>query len=263
MAWVRRAMVRIGAPDEDGDRRLQAFVEVDNRGEAYDASQLGVVFRDAGGALLYTETLEGGPVPRGRHLLEFSGWPDPTLRPESAEGTLLLRRSLGLEPVRLAGGEPEAAAQPPVGNGEGGDAEPAAEAGPAEGAVPPPPEPALRREDPWALLDAGERDRALAALAGRDLDSLGRDRVRELARSGEAADLVLACDIARLTGWRSFATNLRRLVGHAEPSVRAAAARALGVLGGPALVITLRRLLADEDEAVRAAAEEAIERLGG
>ena len=117
--------------------------------------------------------------------------------------------------------------------------------------------------DAWDLVEAGRAEEALVVLAGKALDSAGRDRVRELVQSGDPAQVVLACRIAAATDWRSFVTTMRALLGHAEAPVRAAAVRAIGALAGPSMTWQLLKLGQVADAQVRAAVIEAVAAIEG
>ncbi|MCB9764852.1 MAG: hypothetical protein H6739_34065 [Alphaproteobacteria bacterium] len=118
---------------------------------------------------------------------------------------------------------------------------------------------AFMEQDPWALLDRGDVATALRRFeAGYELDSEGRDRVFSLSRSGDPAEVALSVDVARLTGYKSFIMNIRRMAGHNDPRIREACAKAMGALGGNALLIPLERLGEDKVPAVRDAAKAAI-----
>lgn len=112
--------------------------------------------------------------------------------------------------------------------------------------------------DPWKLLDDGDIDGAEQAFEGRELDPEGRDRVRELFRSTDPAEVALAIRIARATNWRSFVTQLRRTVEHGDVNVRRDCARAIGRLAGPSLVPILEKLLSDTSPEVQQAARDAL-----
>ena len=96
---------------------------------------------------------------------------------------------------------------------------------------------------------------------GTGLDIDGRDRVREMLRSDDPVQLMLGCRICAVTGWRTAAQNMRRLLQHEEIAVRVAAAEAIGVLAGPAMEHYLKPLVQDPHKEVRAAALQAISRL--
>lgn len=125
-----------------------------------------------------------------------------------------------------------------------------------------PSDPALLREDPWALLDKGEIARAEQRFAlGYELDMTGRDRVREMFNSTDPATSALGCRLAGYTNWKSFVTTLRRAVDHADVRVRRDAITAIGKLAGPALVPAVEDKLKDPSPEVQAAASEALARI--
>jgi hypothetical protein len=128
-------------------------------------------------------------------------------------------------------------------------------AAPAPAPAPPP------SQDPWSLAKDGRYEEAEQALGRNALDSAGRDRIRALMNQ-DAKAAAFACRVSAATGWKSNAVNLRGLLGHASPEVRAAAAAAIGELAGPALGPAVRPLLQDADPQVRAAAEVAMKKLG-
>lgn len=118
--------------------------------------------------------------------------------------------------------------------------------------------------DPWRLVEEGrfaEAERVFAA--GRALEADGRARLRAMWRLPDAEVVALGCRIARVAGWRSAASDLRSLLGHAHPLVRRDAALALGDLAGPSVLPSLRPLLTDPDAEVRAAAQATTGKLGG
>ncbi|MCB9745081.1 MAG: HEAT repeat domain-containing protein [Alphaproteobacteria bacterium] len=111
--------------------------------------------------------------------------------------------------------------------------------------------------DPWALLDEGDVNRALARFQlGWELDSVGRDRVFRMGRHPDPAKNAIALHIARHTDYKSYIMHARRLAGHDDPRVREAAALAIGALGGPSQTVLLEKMR-DQDKvpAVREAAQ--------
>lgn len=123
-------------------------------------------------------------------------------------------------------------------------------------------DPALKREDPWALLDRGDLARAERRFAmGYELDMTGRDRVRELFNSTDPATSALGARLAGYTNWKSFVTTLRRAVDHADVRVRRDVVIAIGKLAGPAMVPALEDRLRDPSPEVQAAARDAIARI--
>ena len=102
------------------------------------------------------------------------------------------------------------------------------------------PEPEVRQSAFASVIECGEA---------------GRPVMRAFA---EGADTELAVDaLERLTDSRDHGSVVpaRRLLGSADPSVRAAAARLLATVGGPSSLPALRKVAeADEDDEVRRAA---------
>jgi len=132
----------------------------------------------------------------------------------------------------------------------------------------PSPSPAPRPANPdasaWQLLEAGDFDAAEALLVGTELDTDGRAVVRALLQDTDPARVAAGCRVARITGWRSSASNLRRLLQHGDTRVRLAAVEAVGALAGPGLVPVLLRMSgSDASPEVRVAAEAAIEAIEG
>jgi hypothetical protein len=115
--------------------------------------------------------------------------------------------------------------------------------------------------DPWHLVKKGDLKAALAEFADVKLDAAGRDKVRQMLRSKDGEEVALACDIARITGWKSVAVNLRLILEHPEPKVRIAGLKAIGALAGPALFGAVRPLAQDPDEAVRTEAFKTLEEM--
>ena len=114
-------------------------------------------------------------------------------------------------------------------------------------------------EDPWAAIEAGHLEGVDQALVGAKLSSDQRWRVQQLLRSAHPEETALGCRIARVVGWRSAVTHIRRLVDHEDADVRRACADALGVLAGPVVTPLLQRLARDESPEVREAASGALE----
>ena len=114
-------------------------------------------------------------------------------------------------------------------------------------------------EDPWAAIERGQFEGVEYALEGTELSSDQRWTVQQLLRSSSPAEVALGCRIARVVGWRSAVTHIRRLVDHDDPAVRRDCAAALGVLAGPVVSPLLERLSRDESPQVREAAERALE----
>ncbi len=130
-------------------------------------------------------------------------------------------------------------------------------------AAPPPAAPPTDTDDPWELVRQRRFDEVLAVLAGTALDSLGRDVVRELLSSTDPEEVALACDIARITQWKSFVSTMRRKLDHADTRVRVAAVRAIGHLSGPAMIWHLQKLSGDASADVQAAVADAVAEIEG
>lgn len=114
--------------------------------------------------------------------------------------------------------------------------------------------------NPWDLLDAGDRagaERVFAA--GYELDMNGRDRARELFNSTDPDTCAFACRVIGYTNWKSFATNLRRVLNHGDVRVRRDAVTALGKLAGVVMLNAVEPLLNDPSPDVRVAARAAVE----
>jgi HEAT repeat protein len=79
--------------------------------------------------------------------------------------------------------------------------------------------------------------------------------------SGDAPAIVGALLHIGDTVQKRYATRVRGLLKHSEPSVRAQAATCLGAIGGASLVIPLRALLTDPNASVCEAAKSAIAEL--
>lgn len=141
--------------------------------------------------------------------------------------------------------------------------EPAAQSVPPPGAPPPPRPAGAAAGDPWKLVESGEVEAGLRLLSGTDLDGRGRDYVRSMLQDTDPARLALACRIARVTGWRSSVSNIRRLLDHGDKRVRLAAIEAVGALAGPGLVPALLRLSGDPNPEIQAAAAAAVQTIEG
>ena len=101
------------------------------------------------------------------------------------------------------------------------------------------------------------RDRAL------EMGEVGLQVLRKmLADPNEAACVTVLGYLLRAVD-RSSAVGARRQLRDPRASVRAAAARLLGAVGGPGLLADLRHLEADEDDAVREAVTLAMEQIRG
>ena len=98
---VHGATVRVRAPDDEGDRQVDIWVELDNRGGAAEECDVTYVLRDRAGAILLTDTLPGGAVPPGSQILHFSHWNRLTVRAVSAECSVRVRRGSWIGPVRV------------------------------------------------------------------------------------------------------------------------------------------------------------------
>jgi hypothetical protein len=115
--------------------------------------------------------------------------------------------------------------------------------------------------DPWKLFDQGDTEAAERAFRGKGLDPDGRDRVRNLFLSQDPQKIAFACRVAGITGWKSFVTNLRRTVDHADVRVRRDTAEAIGLLAGIGLVPVLEKMARDQSPDVAQAARDAIARI--
>lgn len=116
--------------------------------------------------------------------------------------------------------------------------------------------------DPWALSREGRYEEAEKILAGTQLDSAGRDKLRQMLTGSDAKAAIFACHVAASTQWKSVAVNLRTLLSWPDADVKIAAMEAIGVLAGPAMAPSVRPLMSDKDERVRTAAAETMKRLG-
>ncbi len=270
---VRDVGVAIHGADEDGDRVLVVTAEVEHEGAALEGATLWLTLLDAGGGLLREPfELDLGAVRPGRQLLVTRTWIRLVAPVVHARWSLRADEVAVRGPMRALA--PDAAVAPPLSPSPPAPAlspprAPAAPppsvrpsqrpTGPADlpAPPPPPPPPATR----WTRAMEGDAAVVAEEFVGTRLDMDGRDRVRELLRTGSPSQLVVACGICAVTGWRTAAQNIRRLLSHSEPEVRAAAAEAIGVLAGPAMEHYLRPLVQDRNADVRAAALTAIARL--
>ena len=116
--------------------------------------------------------------------------------------------------------------------------------------------------NPWSSLDLSDIDRAAARFVGHALDGPGRERVRALLKSTNPAEIALGCRVAGVTGWRSAVQQVKPCLRHADSRVRVEAARAVGLLGGPALSLQLRGMVEDAAPEVREAVAAALLKLG-
>ena len=116
--------------------------------------------------------------------------------------------------------------------------------------------------NPWSKLDHSDIDQAAARFVGHTLDGPGRDRVRAMLRGTDPAEIALGCRVAGVTAWRSAVQQVKPCLRHADTRVRVEAARAVGLLGGPALSVQLRGMTEDTAPEVREAVAEALLRLG-
>ncbi len=112
--------------------------------------------------------------------------------------------------------------------------------------------------DPWVALDRGERDRAMRRFAAVPLSADGRERVRRMVLSANPVEVIDALRIARVTDFKSFFSNARRVSDHSDPGVRAESALAIGSLAGFSQLTLLEKMLKDPDASVREAAKQAI-----
>ena len=113
--------------------------------------------------------------------------------------------------------------------------------------------------DPWVALDRGERDRAMRRFAAVPLSAEGRERVRRMVLSANPVEVIDALRIARVTDFKSFFSNARRVSDHSDPGVRAESALAIGSLAGFSQLTLLEKMLKDPDASVRDAAKQAIQ----
>ncbi|MCK6520577.1 hypothetical protein L6R49_03960 [Myxococcota bacterium] len=113
--------------------------------------------------------------------------------------------------------------------------------------------------DPWVALDRGERDRAMRRFAAVPLTADGRERVRRMVLSANPVEVTDALRIARVTDFKSFFSNARRVSDHSDPAVRAEAAMAIGSLAGFSQLTLLEKMQKDPDATVREAAKQAIQ----
>lgn len=221
--------------------------------------------------------------PRGEPAPALPGWDLPAeetqedaLQPDQTGASIDELPTLDTLPTEPAPAEPpvaDAAAATPQAAPASADPperEPAREAASTELVPASPTTPApeyvedadtLVPDDPWRLWDEGDEDTAEAAFAAHELDARGRARVRSMLQSTDPQQVAHGCRIARLVGWRTAATSLRRLLSHADTRVREEAVKAIGDLAGPALVPSVRLLINDASPEVRAAAVSALMKL--
>ena len=122
------------------------------------------------------------------------------------------------------------------------------------------PDAAFLALDPWVLLDKGDAANAEKRFAvGYALDPEGRDRVRAMFHSTDPEQCAFACRIAGYTQWKSFASNLRRMLKHADVRVRRDAVAGIGKLAGPVMAPAVDEMLNDPSPEVRVAARTAKE----
>lgn len=243
--WIQRSegtIVSLGRarpvtrpPDADGEIYWELRFELHNPGPAWDDATLRLQWTDAHGEPDEAgEQASLGPIPAGLSVHEMHGMlMDREVRYAGRAAVLsveLLRtrwqRVGDAEVLCLRLPDPAAPAAPPA----------PVQAVPVQ-AVPDLP-PVEAPAQPALSLD---------------------DRLK----SADAATVIAACEEVAREVDRSRTSRVRALLGHADAGVRAAAASALGFIGGPALTVPLRRLIQDPDATVRAAATEAITRLGG
>lgn len=113
--------------------------------------------------------------------------------------------------------------------------------------------------DPWVALDRGERDRAMRRFAAVPLSADGRERVRRMVLSANPVEVIDALRIARVTDFKSFFSNARRVSDHSDPGVRAESALAIGSLAGFSQLTLLEKMQKDPEASVREAAKQAIQ----
>jgi len=271
--------VQVAVPGPDGLRSVLVAMDVEGTDTALEDARLALSLLDPeGGVLCELRGLPVGVVQPGRQLKVVRARARMVAAPAHARWTLEAESRVWRGPVRALADSARATPplDPPV--------PPAALPSPSSAPVtptparrvwatpapapaplpradtpppPPPPPPATR----WTRVEAGDEAVIEEEFVGTGLDMDGRDRVREMLRSEDPVQLMLGCRICAVTGWRTAAQNMRRLLQHEEIAVRVAAAEAIGVLAGPAMEHYLKPLVQDPHKEVRAAALQAISRL--
>lgn len=219
------------APDRDGDVRASVTVDVDNEGPPWDYVDFVLIALDADGDPTGRAAVEGaGGAPTGRSLRSARWWVRGSdVAAEVGRKHHLVVRFYRSRWARLHGSAGPLVVPAPV---DASTATPARAAAPAPAPAPAP------------------RGATAPSIAGDDVDA-------ELA-SGDPARIAAGCDVVRERGLKAFAPRLRALLGDGSPLVRAAAVAALGVVGGPSLIVAIRKLESDADLDVRAAAVAAV-----
>ena len=283
---VHALEVRVESPDADGFRPVLVAVDVEGSESALSDAHLSLVLLGRDGGLLRelaplalgviqpgrqfkvlrTRTRLVAPPAQARWSIEASSvvWRGPVRAlADSAEATPALDAAV---PPQAFPDAPTVSRETPSRTRNWSSPAPARTwSAPAPAPLPraetPPPPPTPPPATRWTRVEAGDAAVVDEEFVGTSLDMDGRDRVREMLRSDDPVQLTLGCRICAVTGWRTAAQNMRRLLQHEEIAVRVAAAEAIGVLAGPAMEHYLKPLVQDPHKEVRKAALTAISRL--
>ncbi|MEC7947634.1 MAG: HEAT repeat domain-containing protein, partial [Myxococcota bacterium] len=265
------------SPDQGGEREIVIAVDIEGTGTPLEDACLHVMLVDeTGGVLWELDAVPLGVVQPGRQLKTVRVRTRMVAPAIEARWSITAQSRVWRGPVRALSTGASHAPPPdapvearPLPTASGGPAPAPAPWGrrreamaaavpPAAGAASPPAPPLARR---WTRAAQGDPSVVEEEFEGTSLDMQGRDRVRDMLRSGDPAVLAIGCRICAATNWRTAAQNMRQLLVHESQDVRAAAAEAIGRLAGPAMEHYLKPLLDDPEASVREAAHTAISRL--
>lgn len=266
MLTVTDSSVILGAIRER-KRTVRLLLAVTNAGSAvYSESRLKLNLRDAHGHLMAEMTLEGGAVSPGAQVLTFqTALPDVAVAAVDGELQCWLGRWVspvsGVAPFQAprAASTPAVAAPPKVSTPK---APPWERFAINRAARARPVQPIQSPDGPWAALDAGDVETAMARFDRHRLDELGQHRLRALLTSSDPVELAWGCQISRLVRWVTPSTMLP-LLSHVDPRVRQEAVDSLGRVAGAGVQAQVAPLLDDDNAAVRQAAALCMQRITG
>lgn len=221
--------------DDDGDVRWSLSFEVQNNGPAWDSGEVILHWLDADGQRSGEQESEDvSSVPQGLSVVSVYSY----LRehPRRKRGSLKqvgCRAFVAFNAKRTRTFQVTESRLPRLTIGEPASASP--------------PESSQHEASPPA-----------APAATRAAEPSGGELDVDAALSGDAPDVVMGLQHITTTVQKRYATRVRGLLKHTEPTVRAHAATCLGAIGGASLVIPLRALLNDADADVREAAKSVI-----
>lgn len=253
-------------------RSVRVVLSVHNTSDThYTESRLTLRLQGKQGHMLAELTLDGPPVVPGTQVLTLQAVLPP-VELASVEGELRCRHGAwsaavtGIAPfqapntLRSVTAMPRTVQPSPVAAAP--QAPPWERFAVKRSPVARPIQPQQDPEGPWAKLDAGQVEDAMAGFDRHRLDELGQRRLADMMASTEPVILAQGCQISRLVRWVTTSTMIP-LLQHADAAVRREAVDSLGRVAGAGIQPQVMALLEDPDEGVRLAAHTCLTRITG